>query len=234
MSAGTAPSGTAAAPFVGAAAPAADTGGAHRAAQPTTPLPRGRHDLTRLQVEQSQRLRLAVAMAEACVGRGYSDTPVAAVLELAGVSRQTFYALYANKLDCFLESLDLVGEVLVGRLGTALKASERPPLERAVAALDRYLAAIAEHPAFARLYVVEVHAAGPQALARRAELQAVVVGALADLLGKQTSDGRFACEAFVAAVSALVTLPLATGDVDAIVALRGPLAGRLRALAAEG
>ena len=53
------------------------------------PLPRGRHDLTRGQVEQSQRLRLAVAMAEACVGRGYSDTPVAAVLELAGVSRQT-------------------------------------------------------------------------------------------------------------------------------------------------
>jgi len=182
-------------------------------------LPRGRHDLTRDQVEQSQRLRLAVAMAEACVGRGYADTPVAAVLELAGVSRQTFYALHANKLECFLEALDLVGEVLTARMGAALLASERPPLDRAIDAFDRYLEAIADHPAFARLYVVEVHAAGPDALAY--------------LLGKQDPDGRFACEAFVAGVSALVTLPLATGDVDSIAALRSPLVGRLRALAAE-
>ena len=205
-----------------------------RGSEAVPPLPRGRHDLTRHQVEQSQRLRLAVAMAEACVGRGYSDTPVAAVLELAGVSRQTFYALYANKLACFLEALDLVGEVLIGRLATALVASEHPPVDRAVDALGRYLEAIADHPAYARLYVVEVHAAGPRALVRRAELQAVVVDALANLLGKATPEGRFACEAFVAAVSALVTLPLATGDVDAIVALRNPLAGRLRSLAAEG
>ena len=127
------------------------------------PLPRGRHDLTRGQVEQSQRLRLAVAMAEACVGRGYSDTPVAAVLELAGVSRQTFYALYANRLECFLEALDLVGEVLVGRLADAVAAQEGLPLDRAIAALDGYLQAIVDHPAFARLYVVEAHAAGPRA-----------------------------------------------------------------------
>ena len=196
-------------------------------------LPRGRHDLTRDQVEQSQRLRLAVAMAEACVGRGYADTPVAAVLELAGVSRQTFYALHANKLECFLEALDLVGEVIIARMGAALLAPERPPLDRAIDAFDRYLEVIADHPAFARLYVVEVHAAGPEALVRRAELQATVIDALADLLGKQDPDGRFACEAFVAGVSALVTLPLATGDVDSIAALRSPLVGRLRALAAE-
>ena len=190
-------------------------------------LPRGRHDLTRDQVAQSQRLRLA------CVGRGYSDTPVAAVLELAGVSRQTFYALYANKLECFLEALDLVGEVIIARMGAALLAPERPPLDRAIDAFDRYLEVIADHPAFARLYVVEVHAAGPEALVRRAELQATVIDALADLLDKQDPDGRFACEAFVAGVSALVTLPLATGDVDSIAALRSPLVGRLRALAAE-
>ncbi len=197
------------------------------------PLPRGRHDLTRGQVEQSQRLRLAVAMAEACVGRGYSDTPVAAVLELAGVSRQTFYALYANRLECFLEALDLVGEVLVGRLADAVAAQEGLPLDRAIAALDGYLQAIVDHRAFARLYVVEAHAAGPRALVRRAALQTEVVDALAGLLGMEQPDTRFACEAFVAAVAALVTLPLATGDVTAIIALRDPLVSRLRALAAE-
>ncbi len=106
-----------------------------------------------------------------------------------------------------------------------------PPLARA--ALDRYLDAIATHRAFARLFVVEAHAAGPRALLRRAELQAVVVDALVDLLAARDANARFACEAFVAAVSALVTLPLATGDVDALRALRNPLVGRLRALADE-
>lgn len=197
------------------------------------PLPRGRHDLSPVQVEQSQRLRLAAAMADACVERGYSDTPVAAVLERAGVSRQTFYALHANKLDCFLDALDLVGEVLVGHLGASLATTSAVPFDQAVAALDEYLQTIAKHPAFARLYVVEVHAAGPRALVRRAELQAVVVDALASLLGKQDPDGRFACEAFIAAVSSLVTLPLATGDVGAVAALRDPLVGRLRVLASE-
>jgi AcrR family transcriptional regulator len=202
-------------------------------AGPVAALPRGRHHLSRDQVERSQRLRLAVAMADACVEGGYTDTSVAAVLELAGVSRQTFYALYPNKLECFLEALDLVGEVLVGQLGTSLQDSERSPIDQAISSLDRYLDAIATHRAFARLFVVEAHAAGPRALLRRAELQAVVVDALVDLLAARDANARFACEAFVAAVSALVTLPLATGDVDALRALRNPLVGRLRALADE-
>ena len=62
------------------------------------PLPKGRHSLTRAQVEQAQRIRLAVAMADAMAERGYVGTPVAAVLERAGVSRETFYRLYDDKL----------------------------------------------------------------------------------------------------------------------------------------
>ena len=131
------------------------------------------------------------------------------------------------------DGIDLVGEVLVGQLGTSLQDSERSPIDQAISSLDRYLDAIATHRAFARLFVVEAHAAGPRALLRRAELQAVVVDALVDLLAARDANARFACEAFVAAVSALVTLPLATGDVDALRALRNPLVGRLRALADE-
>src|SRR5690606_15137116 len=94
------------------------------------PLPKGRHHLTRDEVEQTQRLRLAVAMADVLAERGYAGTPVAAVLERAGVSRQTFYELYANKLECFLDALDLVGAVLISRLGEAL-AGDGDPVERA-------------------------------------------------------------------------------------------------------
>ena len=201
------------------------------AAAPDTglaPLPKGRHHLSREQVEQSQRLRLAVAMAEALAERGYAGTPVAAVLDLAGVSRQTFYELHRSKLDCFLDTLDLVGAVLVEELTAALAIAGGPPVDRATAAVDRYLETIAGNLAFARLFIVEVHAAGPPALLRRAELQARVVDALADLLAATTADDRFACELYVAAVSALVTLPVATGDADGVRALRDPLIAQLR------
>jgi AcrR family transcriptional regulator len=194
-----------------------------------SPLPRGRHNLSRDDVERSQRLRLCIAMADACGQVGYADTSVKVILERANVSRLTFYELYDSKLDCFLDALDVVGEVLVVNLRGA---SERggDPLERAERSVDRYLDAIVNNLPFARLYIVEAHAAGPAALTRRAELQAQIVAQLARQVRAKDDDARFACEAYVAAVSALVTLPVATGDVKAIRALRGPLVGLMQRL----
>ena len=194
------------------------------------PLPRGRHNLSRDEVERSQRLRLAVAMADACAEAGFVDTPVKAVLERAGVSRLTFYELYDGKLDCFLEALDVVGEVLLGNLRRAVDEADESPLQRATSAIDQYLDSIVHNLPFARLYIVEAHAAGPVALVRRAELQQQVVDLLADLFEARDPEARFACEAYVAAVSTLVTLPVATGDIDAIRALRDPLVSLVRRL----
>jgi AcrR family transcriptional regulator len=195
------------------------------AEQASTPLPRGRHRLSRQQVQDAQRLRLAVAMAEEMVESGYVGTPVAAVLKRAGVSRQTFYELYEDKHACFLDALDLVGAVLLADLRE--RAPAGPPLARARGAVEAYLDTIGRHRAFARLYLVEVHAAGNQAMARRAALQEEVVDGLADLLGATSVAGRFACRAYVAAVASLVTLPVVTGDGAALEELRAPLLGLL-------
>ena len=196
-------------------------------------LPKGRHSLSRQQVADAQRLRLAIGMADAMVEGGYVGTPVAAVLKRAGVSRETFYQLYRDKLACFLDALDLAGAVLLAELAEVLDHPGEP-LDRAERAVDQYLATIVEHPAFARLYLVEVHAAGPVAMQRRADLQAQVVDALADLLGAKTQSARFACRAFVAAIASLVTVPVATGDLEAVRALRRPLVGHLRGLVDGG
>jgi len=193
------------------------------------PLPKGRHSLTRQQVTDAQRLRLAIGMADAMCESGYVGTPVAAILKRAGVSRETFYQLYDDKLACFLDALDLVGALLIDRLAAAL-AGPGEPLELAERAVVQYLATIAENPAFARLYLVEVHAAGPAAMKRRAELQSFLVDGLAGLLGARTKAARFACQAYVAAIASLVTLPMATGDLQAVAALRRPLVEHLRAL----
>ncbi len=195
-----------------------------------TPLPRGRHSLSRDEVESSQRLRLAMAMADACAEVGFVDTSVKAVLERARVSRLTFYELYDGRLDCFLEALDLVGNVLLDQLRGVVNNTADASLDRATRAIDRYLDAIVHNLPFARLYIVEVHAAGPVALTRRAELQRQVVDVVAEMFGAEDAEGRFACEAYVAAVSALVTLPVATGDLNAIRALRDPLVSLMRQL----
>ena len=200
---------------------------------PLAPLPRGRHNLSRDEVEVSQRLRLAVGMAEACAESGFVNTSVKSVLDRAGVSRLTFYELYDDKLHCFLEALDLVGEVLVTQLTDTITRTSGTPLERAHAAVGRYLDGLTADLAFARLFIIEAHAAGPSALTRRAELQGRLVDALAALLELESPEGHFACEAFVAAASALVTLPVATADVAAVGALRDPLSTRLESLYSE-
>jgi AcrR family transcriptional regulator len=198
-------------------------------------LPRGRHGLTREQVAASQRRRLLEAMAEAMVQRGgYAATPVAEILRRAGVSRQTFYEQFAAKEDCFMAAFDAAAELLLGHMAAA-QSPAAPRAERFAAVLGAYLDALAEHPAFARLFLVEVHAAGPAALRRRQVVQQRFAEEMAALLGAATQPDRFACEALVAAISAMVTARLGTGDVDGLRSLHAPLVGLVqRALATPG
>lgn len=189
---------------------------------PITALPRGRHSLSRAEVQAAQRLRLVVALAEELNVAGYARTPVAVVLKRAGISRQTFYELYEDKRAAFLDALDVVGEVLLGELQSA-SAGETPPRARARAAVDRYLTTLADHLPFARLFLVEVHAVGPEAMGRRAAIQDRLVDELVTATRARRAADRFACRAYVAAVASLVALPVATGDPEAIAELRGPL-----------
>ena len=196
-------------------------------------LPRGRHGLTRQQVETDQRLRIFLGLAEAMGERGYVGTPVAEIIKRAGVSRETFYQLYTDKLDAFLAAFDLVGEVLRVRLEQAT-AGPGTPMARFERAIGAYLDSLAAEPAYARLFLVEVHAAGPEAMARRTEIQQRIVDALADLLGARSDAGRLTCQVLVAAVSAMVTGPLVAGDVEALRALGPRILDHVRRLDAAG
>jgi AcrR family transcriptional regulator len=53
-----------------------------------------------------QRARILAAMIEVCVERGAANATVAHVVQLAGISRRTFYELFAGREDCFLAALD--------------------------------------------------------------------------------------------------------------------------------
>jgi AcrR family transcriptional regulator len=189
-------------------------------------LPRGRHRLSRAVVVRSQRERLLLAMADAVAEHGYAKTTVADVLRRARVSRETFYEQFANKEECFLAAYDAAAAIVAGELAGEGDSLVQGDLDETLdRLLGRYLAALASEPAIARTFLVEVYAAGPQALARRVQVQQRFVDFVAALAGVEDGRQRFACEALVAAVTGLVTQRICAGRGAELEELREPLRG---------
>jgi AcrR family transcriptional regulator len=140
--------------------------------EPDGPVPRklppGRHGLPRQFVLHNQRGRLVEAAMHVFGTRSFGEARVADVLERAAISRKTFYEQFADKEACFLAAYDAASvrvrdAVLVasrdeGRRDTAVRAG-----------IDALLGFLAAEPDLARLLVVEVTGAGPNALRRRAD-----------------------------------------------------------------
>jgi AcrR family transcriptional regulator len=141
-------------------------------------LPRGPHRLAREEVLASQRARMLEAMAHAVAAKGYAATTVADVVGGAGVSRKTFYEHFQDKEDCFLAAFDAGVGVLVNAVERATLEARGEWRDHIRAGVRAYLATLASVPDFARTFLIEVLAAGPHALERRAEVH----GRFADLL----------------------------------------------------
>lgn len=103
--------------------------------------------------------------------KGYAATTIADLTGQAGISRTTFYELFADKEACFLAAYDSAADALLRRISKAYEAEERWP-DRARAGLATLLDALAADPAMARLAFVDVASAGPAAQRRlRAAVQ---------------------------------------------------------------
>ncbi|HEX5925762.1 MAG TPA: TetR/AcrR family transcriptional regulator [Baekduia sp.] len=142
-------------------------------------LPRGRYAAPRAVVAESQRERLLVSMADATAAKGYANVAVADVIERAGVSRRSFYEHFANKEECFLAAYDAGVDGLLGAIGEAEAAADGL-LEGARAGTEVYLQLLADNPAFARTFLIEVLGAGPAALERRDAVHQRFADRLAD------------------------------------------------------
>jgi AcrR family transcriptional regulator len=190
-------------------------------------------------VAESQRQRLLAAMTEAVAEKGFAKTVVADVVTRSGVSRATFYAMFRDKEDCFQAayalSAALVAEIMEAGL-EELRADERSPLEMLERVLGLYIDTLAAAPALARVFLVEVYAAGPEAIAqRRASLDRFVDIVAATHAGRpgvlgDAPDQRFAAEMVVSAVSAAVTTIMGTGELHELQELRTKLIDLARRL----
>jgi AcrR family transcriptional regulator len=146
----------------------------------TRPLPRGPHNLTRDDVLASQHQRMTDAMAAAVASKGYASATVGDVVAGAGVSRKTFYEHFRDKEECFLAAFDAGVEALLAAIVAA--GPDGPDwIETLRARVRAYLVTLASRPEFARTFLIEVFAAGPRALERRAEVHARFAQLIADL-----------------------------------------------------
>jgi AcrR family transcriptional regulator len=129
-------------------------------------LPPGRHGLSSSFVAQNQRARITAAVAHVCAREGYGEMSVEDIIAEAGVSRRTFYEHFKNKEHAFLAVYDEVVARLLQRVSGAVEATEGFN-ERIAAGLSSFLGYLADEPDLARLCIVEVLAAGPEAVERR-------------------------------------------------------------------
>lgn len=130
-----------------------------------TPLPRHRHNLTRDEVENAQRARIIVATAEITNELGYAATSSKAIIERAGVSSKTFYALFGDKESAFFAAFSLLDGVVVDVVRNAPHPED--PRRQAEDGVRAFLEQIAAIPLFTRLRNVEGPAAGKRALERQ-------------------------------------------------------------------
>lgn len=145
---------------------AVSPGDAHHAAPPgdpvAAPLPRGRHGLSREEVETSQRSRILDAMIAAVDADGYEDATLTDVTGRARVSRKTFYEHFEDKEACFVAAFDDLFADLLAVAGSAFDGPGSWP-DRLGSALTALLGTLQEDRLVARICFVESLTAGPTA-----------------------------------------------------------------------
>ena len=163
-----------------------------------------------------KRQTILDGMLEAVGAEGYERTSVRTVLDRTGVYRQAFYDNFADKDDCYLQAYDAGVERVEALLAEAAAGEEswQGQLRAGLGALLDFLDA---EPDVGRALIVEVHAAGPEALAKRT---AAMSGSTPSSTGPATRPGMpespppIAGEGIAAGIHAVIHSRLATGAAD--------------------
>ncbi len=183
----------------------------------------------REQVAEIQRARLLVGAVSAIDEHGYSQTTVGHIALRAGVSRRTFYELFADREVC----LAALFEDVVGMVGGELAAAGLADLgwrERVRSGLWAILSFFDREPALARVCVIQVLRSGPGVLERRDE----VLARLAAVLDEGRAEGArgaqctaLTAEGLVGAAFGIVYARLLRGERAPLTDLFGELMGMI-------
>jgi AcrR family transcriptional regulator len=160
--------------------------------------------LPRERVSEVQRARMLMAARQVVASEGYARMSVERVVARAGVSRKTFYDLFENREDCFIEAFDdavahaerIVREAYDA--GTGWRGRIRAGLAALLALLD-------DEPELRTVCVVEALAAGPRVLEHRTRILEALIAAVDEGRGEARKDPPpLAAEGVVGAVLAVL------------------------------
>lgn len=177
-------------------------------------------------VQDGQRARILEAMVQTVADQGYPRTTVAEVVRAAGVSRSTFYALFAGKEECFLEAHRLGSEVLEQQIDAAVALATDGWRGRLQDGIREYLKILEDDRVFAYTFLVEIHQGSPAAALARDEVldrfaeRFAVSHAAAVRAGEGEGEPPLEVFAVLAhGIDALVGRALRTGEPEALPAL---------------
>jgi AcrR family transcriptional regulator len=148
----------------------------------------------------SPEQRIIRAFAAVVAEKGYPAATVAEICATAGISQTTFYLHFADKKDLLAAALDSSGaQLLAATMPAARRAPDWPSSVRA--AIEAGCAFLASEPAFARLRMVGVYSAGPEAITIRNQSGMEFMRAL---LAPARAEGPEVPEIFLEAVSGAI------------------------------
>ncbi len=149
--------------------------------------PAARPELSREFIAAHKRRRIMDAIAELTAENGYDATKIGDIVRRAGVARKTLYDNFEGKEEVFLNAFDAAVEESVEQVEAACAAIGEGEWEaRVQAGLAAFLRYVADHPALARMCLIEALSATPAATERyEAAMQRYV-----DLAGATTPDTK--------------------------------------------
>lgn len=164
-------------------------------------------------VTSPKRQAILEGMLEAVGAEGYERTSVRTVLDRTGVYRQAFYDNFADKDECYLRAFEAGVERIEAHV-LAAAADRQGWTNQLRAGLAALLDFLEKEPDVGRALIVEVHAAGPEALAKRTAVMERITAFL-DRAREEAGDGEspppIAGEGIAAGLHAVVHSRLATG-----------------------
>lgn len=186
-------------------------------------------ELGRGRVVEIQRARILAAMVDVAAERGVANVTVAHIVSRSGVSRRTFYELFADREECSLAAFE---DAVAAMAAVVVPAFERPGSwsEKVWDALVALLGLLEGERALARFAVVETLGAGGSAL----ELRRRVLASLIAAVDRGRGEGRsgqdpppLAAEGVVGGVLAVLHARLCDRAQAPLIELAGPLASMI-------
>jgi AcrR family transcriptional regulator len=200
-------------------------------------LPKGRHGLSREEVEASQRTRLLRAAVELGTERGFASLTLTDIVSRAGVARSTFYEYFSDKQQCFMEAFDYAAD----RVLQHVLAIGPPPAGDFAARVNAYIGRVLElgleEPGLVRLVAADAVALGPAAATRQRAIRAQLADGLVTLREYRRRDEpalapitQVRALAVVGAITEVLQHTFYTSGIEALPSLQPELAAVVLAL----